>query len=65
MGSTMKRSIFDEETSKALTKWRKNAKKKNDGKPAAMPTQKLGGTVNEDLHVKDDDHDHNYSHDHP
>ncbi|KAL9244092.1 hypothetical protein vseg_017901 [Gypsophila vaccaria] len=43
MGSTMKRSIFDEQTSKALTKWRKNAKKKNDGKSAHMPTQTLGG----------------------
>ncbi|KAL2895231.1 MLO-like protein 5 [Bienertia sinuspersici] len=42
MGSTMKRSIFDEQTSKALTKWRKNAKKKNDTKPPPMPVQHLG-----------------------
>lgn len=37
MGSTMKKSIFDEQTNKALKKWQKNAaaKKKNDGKPAA------------------------------
>ncbi|KAK9756639.1 hypothetical protein RND81_01G111400 [Saponaria officinalis] len=53
MGSTMKRSIFDEETSKALTKWRKNAKKKNDGKPGQIPTQTLGGCGSTDLH---DDH---------
>ncbi|GAB4828422.1 MLO-like protein 5, variant 2 [Ancistrocladus abbreviatus] len=32
MGSTMKRSIFDEHTSNALRKWHKNAKKKNEGK---------------------------------
>uniref|UniRef100_A0A803M6N6 MLO-like protein n=1 Tax=Chenopodium quinoa TaxID=63459 RepID=A0A803M6N6_CHEQI len=44
MGSTMKRSIFDAQTSKALTKWRKNAKKKNDGKPGPVPTQVLGGS---------------------
>jgi len=31
----MKRSIFDEQTAKALTKWRMNAaKKKNEGKAA-------------------------------
>ncbi|XP_034215505.1 MLO-like protein 9 [Prunus dulcis] len=37
MGSTMKKSIFDEQTNKALKKWQKNAaaKKKSDGKPAA------------------------------
>ncbi|XP_047316756.1 MLO-like protein 5 [Impatiens glandulifera] len=32
MGSTMKQSIFDEQTSKALKSWHKNAKKKPDGK---------------------------------
>ncbi|KAF8050722.1 hypothetical protein N665_1896s0003 [Sinapis alba] len=30
MGSTMKRSVFDEQTSKALEQWHKNAKKKNE-----------------------------------
>ncbi|KAI4366260.1 hypothetical protein MLD38_022155 [Melastoma candidum] len=33
MGSTMKQSIFDEQTSKALKQWRNNAKKKNEGNP--------------------------------
>ncbi|KAL9259440.1 MLO-like protein [Drosera capensis] len=42
MGSNMKQSIFDEQTSKALRNWRKNAKKKNEGKPGGMPTQTLG-----------------------
>ena len=42
MGSTMKRSIFDEQTSKALKKWHKNAVKKKDDK--ATPTQTLGGS---------------------
>lgn len=46
MGSTMKRSIFDEQTSKALKQWHKNAmKKKGDGiAKAPSPTQTLGGT---------------------
>lgn len=43
MGSTMKRSIFDEQTSKALTKWRKNAQKKNDVKLGYISPQNLGG----------------------
>ncbi|KAJ8772605.1 hypothetical protein K2173_027782 [Erythroxylum novogranatense] len=30
MGSTMKRSVFDEQTSKALKQWQKNAKKKGE-----------------------------------
>ncbi|CAH2035483.1 unnamed protein product [Thlaspi arvense] len=30
MGSTMKRSVFDEQTSKALEQWHKKAKKKNE-----------------------------------
>ncbi|THF98769.1 hypothetical protein TEA_017841 [Camellia sinensis var. sinensis] len=45
MGSTMKRSIFDDQTSKALKNWHKNAlKKKNDGKtePAATRTLDRG-----------------------
>lgn len=47
MGSTMKRSIFDEQTSKALKMWTKNAKKKNTtgGKPGATAaTRTLGGS---------------------
>ncbi|KAL9674330.1 hypothetical protein QQ045_030602 [Rhodiola kirilowii] len=45
MGSTMKKSIFDEHTNKALKKWHMNAqKKKADGKPAKPATQNLGGT---------------------
>ncbi|KAK9928454.1 hypothetical protein M0R45_025589 [Rubus argutus] len=45
MGSTMKKSIFDEQTNKALKKWQKNAQKKNKNdhtshKPAK---QTLGG----------------------
>lgn len=43
MGSTMKKSIFDEQTNKALMSWAKHAvKKKADGKPAPAPIQNLG-----------------------
>lgn len=44
MGSTMKRSIFDDQTSKALKNWTKNAKKKNVVKPGTSSTVTLGGT---------------------
>ncbi|XVE56294.1 hypothetical protein DITRI_Ditri03aG0227200 [Diplodiscus trichospermus] len=45
MGSTMKRSIFDEQTSRALKQWHKNAMmKKVDGKTEAPRTRKLGGS---------------------
>ncbi|EXB56285.1 MLO-like protein 5 [Morus notabilis] len=44
MGSTMKKSIFDEQTSKALKKWHKNAVKKKDEK---VPTRVLGGSPGE------------------
>ncbi|OMP09615.1 Mlo-related protein [Corchorus olitorius] len=45
MGSTMKRSIFDEQTSKALKQWHKKAvKKKGDGKTDAPRTRTLGGS---------------------
>lgn len=37
MGSTMKRSVFDEQTSKALKMWHKNAKKKSET-PGPVPT---------------------------
>lgn len=42
MGSTMKRSIFDEQTSKALKKWHMAVKKKRGGK---SPTRTLGGNA--------------------
>ncbi|GAB2289306.1 MLO-like protein 9 [Dionaea muscipula] len=59
MGSTMKKSIFDEQTSKAIRKWHKNAKKKNhEGKPvgggATAPTQTLGGGETTDMESADD-----------
>ncbi|KAF7137215.1 hypothetical protein RHSIM_Rhsim07G0257100 [Rhododendron simsii] len=47
MGSNMKKSIFDEQTSKALMNWHKNAmKKKNEGKAGAgaTATRTLGGS---------------------
>ncbi|XP_031269214.1 MLO-like protein 8 [Pistacia vera] len=43
MGSRMKRSIFDEHTSKALKKWHMAVKKPKGGK---SPTRTLGETVN-------------------
>ncbi|CAN4128182.1 unnamed protein product [Withania somnifera] len=43
MGSTMKKSIFDDQTSKALMNWHKNAKKKKPPtKPGPVETRKLG-----------------------
>jgi len=42
MGSHMKKSIFDEQTSTALTKWR-NAVKKRRGKGGKSPARVLGG----------------------
>ncbi|ESQ50754.1 hypothetical protein EUTSA_v10022612mg [Eutrema salsugineum] len=41
MGSRMKKSVFDEQTSKALKKWRMAVKKKKGGK--ARTTKRLGG----------------------
>ncbi|KAH1109292.1 hypothetical protein GLYMA_04G015500v4 [Glycine max] len=43
MGSTMKKSIFDEQTSKALKQWHKNALKKKPSK-GRTETQTLGAT---------------------
>lgn len=43
MGSTMKRSIFDEQTSKALQNWRKNAMHKKPSKGRSKETRTLGG----------------------
>lgn len=43
----MKQSIFDEQTSKALKQWHKNAvKKKTDGKPEHPQPRTLGGGGN-------------------
>ncbi|OIT27975.1 mlo-like protein 5 [Nicotiana attenuata] len=42
MGSTMRRSIFDDQTSKALMNWHKNAKKKKPTKLGQVQTRKLG-----------------------
>ncbi|KAI3921943.1 hypothetical protein MKX01_005632 [Papaver californicum] len=48
MGSTMKKSIFDEQTSKALKQWHKNAVHKKAeggaGKKPKTPTRTLGGS---------------------
>ncbi|MCE3050839.1 hypothetical protein HAX54_048278 [Datura stramonium] len=46
MGSTMKRSIFDDQTSKALMNWHKNAKRKKPLKPGQVETRKLGSPGN-------------------
>ncbi|XP_050228712.1 MLO-like protein 10 [Mercurialis annua] len=43
MGSNMKKSIFDEQTSKALKKWHMAAKKRH-GKGSKTPTRTLGGS---------------------
>lgn len=42
MGSNMKKSIFDEQTSKALKKWHMAVKKKNKGREGRSPTRTLG-----------------------
>ncbi|CAK9156287.1 unnamed protein product [Ilex paraguariensis] len=42
MGSHMKKSIFDEQTSKALKKWRMAVKKKKGGRAGKSPTRTLG-----------------------
>ncbi|XAR64277.1 hypothetical protein NMG60_11024553 [Bertholletia excelsa] len=45
MGSHMKRSIFDEQTSKALMHWHQSAlKKKTEVKPGKIATRTLGGS---------------------
>lgn len=42
MGSFMKKSIFDEQTSKALKKWHMDAKKRRLGKGGKSPALTLG-----------------------
>ncbi|KAM3711077.1 hypothetical protein ACB098_01G081400 [Castanea mollissima] len=44
MGSTMKRSIFDEQTSKALKQWHQKAVKKKTDVRASSPPRTLGGS---------------------
>ncbi|KAI7756471.1 hypothetical protein M8C21_018488 [Ambrosia artemisiifolia] len=43
MGSKMKRSIFDDQTSKALKHWHKNASKRREskGRSGHLPTKSL------------------------
>lgn len=43
MGSRMKKTVFDEQTSKALKKWRMAVKRKNKG--GKSPTRTLGESV--------------------
>jgi len=50
MGSTMKRSVFDDQTSKALKNWHKNAKKKSETPGQTQPPlpnlrPKTGGDI--------------------
>ena len=42
MGSHMKKSIFDEQTSKSLKKWHMAVKKKHGGRGGKSPTHTLG-----------------------
>lgn len=44
MGSNMKKTIFDEQTSKALKKWHMAVKKKQ-GRGGSTPTRTLGGNA--------------------
>lgn len=44
MGSSMKKSIFDEQTSKALKKWHMAVKKKRGGRGGKSPAITLGGS---------------------
>ncbi|XP_010680632.1 MLO-like protein 10 isoform X2 [Beta vulgaris subsp. vulgaris] len=45
MGSNMKKSVFDEQTSKALTKWHMEVKRKQEEKTEKSPsTRTLGGS---------------------
>lgn len=45
MGSNMKKSIFDEQTSKALKKWHNAVKKKTSGHGGKSPARTLGGST--------------------
>ncbi|KAM4129106.1 hypothetical protein ACJW30_02G219400 [Castanea mollissima] len=50
MGSHMKKSIFDEQTSKALKKWHMAVKKKHGGRGGKSPTHTLGGSPSSTVH---------------
>jgi mlo protein len=50
MGSNMKKSIFDEQTSKALKKWHMAVKKKHGGRGGKSPTLTLGGSPASTVH---------------
>lgn len=45
MGSNMKKSIFDEQTSKALKKWHNAVKKKTGGQGGKSTARTLGGST--------------------
>ncbi|KAI3725746.1 hypothetical protein L1987_65538 [Smallanthus sonchifolius] len=45
MGSNMKKSIFDEQTAKALKHWRMAVKKKHGGKGGKSPTRSVGTSL--------------------
>lgn len=47
MGSNIKKSIFDEQTKKALTNWTNAAKKKNNVKFGTPQNQRMGGSPGE------------------
>ncbi|XP_038716781.1 MLO-like protein 9 [Tripterygium wilfordii] len=49
MGSTMKRSVFDEQTSKALKQWHQKAAKKKTEEGSEMRTRVLGGSPGDSL----------------
>lgn len=74
MGSTMKQSIFDEQTSKALKNWRNKVKHKNNTRQGSIKVRKLGGgssssadaaapgqSVSNDIGGADDDDDDHHS----
>lgn len=46
MGSNMKKSIFDEQTAKALKQWRMVVKKKHGGKGGKTPTRSVATSLN-------------------
>ncbi|KAK7856150.1 mlo-like protein 8 [Quercus suber] len=50
MGSHMKKSIFDEQTSKALKKWHMAVKKKHGRRGGKSPTDTLGGSPSSTVH---------------
>ncbi|XP_030975513.1 MLO-like protein 10 isoform X2 [Quercus lobata] len=50
MGSHMKKSIFDEQTSKALKKWHMAVKKKHGGRGGKSSTHTLGGSPSSTVH---------------